>query len=415
MKKLIVALCVLLTLVFVITGCSGSGTTTTAKAAAKDKILIGMSRPLSGPEQIVGDSAFKPIYETMVPMWNAEGGIFIKELNKKLPIELKIYDNKSDIPTMTKQIEQLIVQDKVDYLWSPESTAGLFAAAPIANKYQKVLLTMEGGATSMEAMLPSLPYVFVPLSFSDWYEIPTLAPMLAAKGVKTAYVVYIADLHGIEYSGVAGIELPKAGINVVGSKSLPPEMTDFSLVVKEAKASNADVFLCFAYPGQNLPITGEMMAQNYNPKGVLFGPGGNFGFYHTAFGPAVEGVMCWATWNTKMSPAMKAMADKLYAGKPEDAHDWWGHALYWGAMEFWKQAVEQTGSLDNTKLMETMRSTHFQTILGDTYFVNGLMAKESHPGEVGQWHNGIVEIVGGNQKTADLIYPKPDWPAPPAK
>ena len=167
MKKLLIPVVFLLVCSFLILGCSSGTTSTPATKTsttlpAKDKIVIGMSRPLSGPEQTVGDSAFKPIYETMVPMWNAEGGIFIKEYGKKLPIELKIYDNKSDIPTMTKQMEQLIVQDKVDYIWSPESTAGIFAAAPIANKYQKVLVTMEGGATSLKDMLPSLPYVFVP-------------------------------------------------------------------------------------------------------------------------------------------------------------------------------------------------------------------------------------------------------------
>jgi ABC-type branched-subunit amino acid transport system substrate-binding protein len=112
-----------------------------------------------------------------------------------------------------------------------------------------------------------------------------------------------------------------------------------------------------------------------------------------------------------MSPEMAAMADKLYADKPEAAHDWWGHSLYWAAMEFWKQAVEKAGTLDNTKVQQVMATEHFQTVLGDTYFVNGLMAKESHPGEVGQWQNGIVEIVGGNKVTAPLIYPKPAWPS----
>jgi branched-chain amino acid transport system substrate-binding protein len=423
MKKLIIPVVFLLVCAFLIVGCSSAATTAPAKTSApatsklppKDKILIGMSRPLSGPEQAVGDSAFKPIYDTMVPMWNKEGGIYIAEYGKKLPIELKIYDNKSDIPTMTKQLEQLIVQDKVDYIWAPESTAAIFAAAPIANKYQKVLVTMEGGATSLRDMLPSLPYVFVPLSFSDWYEIPTLADILSAKGVKTAYVVYIADLHGIEYSGVAGIELPKKGISVVASKSLPPEMTDFSLIIKDAKASGADAFLAFSYPQHILPITGQMMELGYNPKAYLTGPGANFGFFHDAFGPAVEGVMCWASWNRKVSPELNAMADILYAGKPEALNDWWGHSLYWAAMEFWKQAVEKTGSLDNVKLMEVMRSSRFQTVLGETYFTNGLMAKESHPGEVGQWQNGIVEIVGGNHVTSPLIYPKPAWPAPAPK
>ena len=113
----LIPLVVLLVLALAVPGCS-SGT------ASKDKILVGMTRPLSGPDQIVGDSAFKPIYEYFVKTWNADGGLNIG--GKKMPIELKVYDNKSDIPTMTKQLEQLIVQDKVDFVWAPCSTAASF-------------------------------------------------------------------------------------------------------------------------------------------------------------------------------------------------------------------------------------------------------------------------------------------------
>ena len=59
-----------------------------------------------------------------------------------------------------------------------------------------------------------------------------------------------------------------------------------------------------------------------------------------------------------------------------------------------------------------MATSHFNTVLGDTWYENGLMAKESHPAEIGQWQNGVIELVGGNKTTADLIYPKPAWPAP---
>jgi len=429
MKKLLVPLVILLVLAFVIAGCSSSTPTTQAPAttstaatttststqpvqtATKDSILVGMSRPLSGVEQSIGDSAFRPIYETLIDKWNKDGGLYIAEYGKKLPIKTIIYDNKSDIPTMTKQVEQLIVQDKVDFIWAPESTAAIFAVAPIVNKYQKVLMTAEGGATSLKEMLPSLPYVFVPLSFSDWYDVPVLADLLASKGCKTAYITYIGDLHGIEYSGVAGVELPKKGIEVVASKSLPAEMTDFSLIVKDAKNSGADAFLVFSYPQHNLPITQQMIELDYNPKAFLTGPGANFGFYHDTFKENIEGVMCWASWNRKVSPELNAMADELYTGKPEALNDWWGHALYYAGYEFWKQAVEKAGTLDNTKIMEVMRTSHFNTVLGDTYFTNGLMAKESHPGEVGQWQNGIVEIIGGNKTTSQFIYPKPAWKA----
>lgn len=34
------------------------------KLPPKDKIVVGMSRPLSGPLAVIGDSAYGPIYET---------------------------------------------------------------------------------------------------------------------------------------------------------------------------------------------------------------------------------------------------------------------------------------------------------------------------------------------------------------
>jgi len=83
---------------------------------AKDKIVVGMSRPLSGPLAVIGDSAFRPVYEAWVPMVNEQGGIYVEEYGKKLPIELLIYDDKSDVGTMTRLTEKLILEDKVDFL-----------------------------------------------------------------------------------------------------------------------------------------------------------------------------------------------------------------------------------------------------------------------------------------------------------
>jgi branched-chain amino acid transport system substrate-binding protein len=261
--------------------------------------------------------------------------------------------------------------------------------------------------------------VFISLSFSDWYQIPVLADMLAKKGVKTAYVVYIADLHGIEYSGVAGIELPKKGIDIVGIKSVPPDIKDLSPILKAAQKSKADAFLCFAYPDQNILATKQSMELGYNPKVFLTGPGANFGFYHAIFGPAVEGVLGFAIANRKTSPAMKALFDKIYQGKPEPLNDWWGHPLYWAGLEIWKQAIEKAGTLDQKKIRDIIASQKFNTVLGPTWFDHGLMAKESHPAEIGQWQKGVFEMVGGGpwpatKITAPFEYPKPKWPKPQA-
>ena len=419
MKKFTIPLVILLICSLLVIGCttktttpatSTTGTTSPTSVKTKDKILIGMSRSLSGPLAQIGDSAFRPIYETLIPEWNADGGIYVAEYGKKLPIELKIYDDKSDTGTMVKNLEKLILDDKVDFIFPPVGTAMIFAAAPIANKYNKLLLTAEGGATQLKDALPGMPYVFINLSFSDWYEVPVLGQLLQSKGAKTAYVIYIEDLHGIEYSGVAGRELPKYGVEILKAKSVPPDIKDLSTILKDAQASGADAFLAFAYPDQVMLATKQAMELGYNPKAFLGGPGVNFGFYHTAFKDAVNGVLGWTVASPKQSPALKAMFDKLYSGKPEELQDYWGHPCYYAAMEVFKQAVEKAGTLDNTKVRDVIATSHFQTVLGDVYYTGQLLDKESHPGEVGQWQNGVYEVVGGKQPTAEFIYPKPAWP-----
>jgi branched-chain amino acid transport system substrate-binding protein len=384
-------------------------------APTKDAIVVGMSRPLSGPLAVIGDSAFRPIYETWVPMINDEGGIYVEEYGKKLPIELIIYDDTSDPGTMTRLTEKLILEDKVDFLWPACGTAFVFAQAPIANKYGYVLLTAEGGATQIKELLPGLPYVFVTLSFSDWYQLPVLADLLAAKGATTAYVAYIADLHGIEYSGVAGIEFPAKGIDVVGLKSLPPDIKDLSPVLKDAEASGADVFCCFAYPDQIMPATGTSIELGYNPKAWVGGPGVNFGFYHTTFGPMVEGITGFSAFARGSSPELDELADILYEGKPEEIQDWWGHPFYWAAVDVWKVAIEKAGTLDQEVIRDVIVSASaddpLDTVLGPTWFDNGLLAKETHPGEIGQWIDGVFEVVGPVDKaTGEFVYPKPPWP-----
>jgi branched-chain amino acid transport system substrate-binding protein len=411
-KKLLfglTALIVVALIVPLVTACPAAPT-----APVKDKLVVGMSRPLSGPLAIIGDSAFRPIYETWVPQVNATGGVYLTEYGKKLPIEEIIYDDKSDVGTMTRLTEKLILEDKVDFLWPACGTAFIFGQAPIANKYGYVLVTAEGGATTIKDSLYSLPYTFVSLSFSDWYELPVLADVWAAAGVKSAYVTYIADLHGIEYSGVAGAEFGRVGIKILGNVSLPPDLKDFAPVVLDAMASGADAFCVFAYPDQVMPITGTMIGLGYNPKAVVMGPGANFGFYHTAFGPQVEGVCNFGCWNDKQTPALKQLADTLYTGKPEDIQDWWGHDYYWASLDIWKAAVEQAGKIDQKAVRDILATTKLDTVLGPTWFTmfgdgGGLLAKECHPGEIGQWINGKDEVIGGNIPTADFVYPKPEW------
>jgi len=436
-KLLLIPLALLLALSLIAIGCptttpttapptTAPPTTTAPPPPTKDSIVIGASRPLSGPNATIGDAAFGPIMQMWEQKVNAEGGIYVEEYGKKLPIEYIIYDDATDVGTAVRLTEKLIVEDKVDILFPSCGTAFISAQSPIANKYGYVLLTAEGGATIMTDALYGLPYVFVNLPYSDNYQLPVLADMLAAKGAKTAYIISIADLHGVEYAGVVSIEFARVGIDILASKSVPITQEDFEPIIKAAKAANPDVFCVFAYPPITLPCTGVSMALGFNPPAFVVGPGANFGFYKFSFGDdvnIVNGVTTFADANEKTSPEFAQLYSDLEAIVGPALLDYWGHPYYAAVVDIWQDAIETTGTLDQDVLRDYIATTHFDTILGDTYYNTfgenggGLLAKESHPGEIGQWQDGVCEIVGGGDwpatiLTGEFIYPKPAWPTP---
>ncbi len=384
---------------------------------AKDKITIGASRPLSGPLAFFEANAFGPIYKMWVKEVNAKGGIYVKEYGKKLPVEMLVYDDKSDMGTMTRLMEKLILRDRVDFLLPPASTAFLFAGGAIANRHKYILIGAEGGLSTVSAKdarmnLKNMPYFFGVLNFAEHYQMPALAEIYKDLGVKTASIIFIEDLHGIEYSESAIEEFTKRDIKVLMKKSTPPGIKDASSMLKEAQRINADALCVFAYPGENFLITGQLMQIGYNPKALLFGPGGNYAVFKKIFGPQViEGIMGEGAWNTKSSPESMDFYKRYIANYPPETLDWWGHNIYWTGLQMLEQAIERAGTLDQEKVREVLANQKFDTIMGKAWFKDQLLAEEVYTGQIGQWQSGIFEVIDvGKNRTAKPIYPKPPWP-----
>ncbi|MGD8388179.1 MAG: amino acid ABC transporter substrate-binding protein [Desulfobacteraceae bacterium] len=376
-------------------------------AEAKDKIVFGQAISLSGP--LAGGVAISggKVYELWIEEVNKAGGIYVEEYGKKLPVELKRYDDKSDIGTMRNLIEKLILEDKVDFLLPPWGTAWLFAAAPIANKYGYILIGGPGGALKLKEL--SLPYFFQVLNFSDT-QAPALADIFKEIGVKSVAVIYRGDLHGIEYGNAMVPFFKERGIEVKLNKSYPDGIKDLSPLLKEAKALNVDAFVAACYPPGGMLLTGQAIELGIDFNAFFmtvlpFSPP----LFKGTFGEAVEGVMGGGAWNAKTSAGAREYVEK-FVKKFGVEPDYWGGLFYWSSLQHFQQAIEKAGTLDQKKIRDIMASEKFDTALGpfwydkDRYFVN-------HPGEIGQWQKDVFEVIDpGEKRTAPPLYPKPPWP-----
>jgi branched-chain amino acid transport system substrate-binding protein len=411
-------------LVAVACGDDGKGTV----IEGKDTIVIGQVRSLTGPYAFYEANAFGPIRELWLEEVNADGGIYIEDYGKKMKVEMKIYDDGTNLDMMTQLYEKLMTEDKVDFIFGPNSTAYNFAAAGIANQYGYLMMTCEGGDRTLEDQLDELPLFFGVLNYSTT-EVPALIEIFKEVGVKTVAIAYNDDLHGIEYTEAMEEGLAGTDIEIVYKEPFPYETADFSNIIRQVQALDPDCFYFPGYPEHNFPLVPQLMQAGYNPKMLVLGPGGTFGAFPFAMGgaagpeagyPIVEGVCGYGAWSVNSSPELKALRERMLASPAlkalnfsEANMDYWGHAFYMAELQMFQAALEKAGSLDNAEVAEILKTERFQTVLGETWFDNQILAEGCHPGQMGQWQNGLFEVIDvGDKRTADPIYPKPAWPAP---
>ena len=254
-----------------------------------------------------------------------------------------------------------------------------------------------------------LPYFFQVLNFSET-QLPVLSDTLAELGVKKVAIIFVEDLHGVEYSNMAVKEFTKRGLDIVMKKSYPVGVKDLSQLLKNAKSLGAEAFCGFSYPEECMLITGQAMEIGFNPKVFFLSVGPAFTFYKEAFGPAVvEGVMGGGAWNAKSSAGAKKFADHYKQVTGKDMGNYWGSLYFYSAMEHFKQAIEKAGTLDQKKIRDIMAKEKFDTALGPFWY-DERQISANHPGEIGQWQSGVFEVIDpGPKRTAPPIT-KPEWP-----
>ncbi len=374
----------------------------------KDKIVIGQAASLSGPLAPSHGFVSAPYYDLWIKDVNAAGGIYVKEYGKKLPVELKVYDDKSDIGTMTRLLEKLIVEDKVDFILPPWGTAMHFAAAPIANKYGYILIGGAAGAMKLKDFGAGLPYYFQTLNFAET-QIPVLVDILEELGVKKIAIIYMDDLHGAENNEAMVAALEDQEIDVVMVESYPMGVKDLSPMLKKAKSLKADAFIGFSYPDEVMLATGQAIALDINFKVFGFSVGPAFTFYPGAFGPAAEGVIGGGAWNEKSSPGAKALSEHFKEVTGQPMGNYWGALTWYSSLQHFQQAIEKAGTLNQEKIRDVMAKKKFDTALGPFWYDERRIFV-NHPGNWGQWQKGVFEVIDpGEKRTAPPIL-KPDWP-----
>jgi branched-chain amino acid transport system substrate-binding protein len=167
--------------------------------------------------------------------------------------------------------------------------------------------------------------------------------------------------------------------------------------------------LGFVYPDESFLVTKQAMEANFNPKAFFLTVGPFLIEYREAFGAkTVEGVMGGGAWNEKVSPGAKQFRD-AFIKKHKVEPSYWGPLFMYSSLQFFEKAIEEAGTLNQKKIRDLMATKTYNTAMGPMRFEKGF--NTTHPGEIGQWQNGVYEVIDpGSKRTSKPVYPKPEWP-----
>ena len=182
---------------------------------------------------------------------NAEGGVYVKAFDKKIPIKLVAYDDQSNTATASTLYNQLVTQDKVDLLVADSGSVLTAPAVTIARDHKMFLFDQTGtGASFFSKDNPYIALMADPVS-TVWPK--PIADFLTkdgpALGIKRVAILYSTnEFTGTQATAVRNfIKEANSPIEIVYDQGVPTETTNYTVILNNIRATKPDAVIHLGY------------------------------------------------------------------------------------------------------------------------------------------------------------------------
>ncbi|MDA9434266.1 amino acid ABC transporter substrate-binding protein [Bradyrhizobium sp. CCBAU 51627] len=204
---------------------------------------------------------------------NAEGGVYVKAFDKKIPIKLVAYDDQSNTATAATLYNQLITQDKVDLLVADSGSVLTAPAVAIARDHKMFLFDQTGtGASFFSKDNPYIALMADPVS-TVWPK--PVADFVShdgpGLGIKKVAILYSTN----EFTGTQANAFRKfvkesgAPIEIVYDQGVPTETTNYTVIINNIANTNPDAVIHFGYAPNDIAFLRNVQDVGVNFK-MLF-------------------------------------------------------------------------------------------------------------------------------------------------
>ncbi|MGQ9638358.1 MAG: amino acid ABC transporter substrate-binding protein, partial [Thermodesulfobacteriota bacterium] len=390
-----------------------------SKGFAKDQIIVGTTISTTGTFTFASSQGFKGL-QVWVDDVNKRGGIFVKSLNKRLPIKLVYYDDRSDKETVVKLYEKLVTEDKVDICFAPFGSTLTGAAAAITEKHGKTLIIWSAAADAIYEQ--GYKYIVsateVPNSLMPKPEVEHMAIL----GIKKMVIIYADEPFPAGMAKFAKSIGEKLGMTVPIFEKYSPGTKDFTILLQKAQAAKPEGFYASAYMDDLKNILRQMrelnimfpyvyMVYSGMPQWLDLGDEGLYIFGHTLFHEDLK----WRVNAGMDLPQFLANFNRLFP-KSEYPPDF-QTSLAYGAGVILEEMIKKAGSLEAKDLKQAALDLSGKlTVMTGPYEIDATGKQLQMPFTVTQVQKdkvtGKLKLVLLWPKavaTGEPVYPIPPW------
>ncbi|MGH7322114.1 MAG: amino acid ABC transporter substrate-binding protein [Candidatus Rokuibacteriota bacterium] len=373
-----------------------------AEAQRPDKVKIGGTVAVTGrfsSDWGPGVMEFMKGWEKLV---NQEGGVFVKEYNAKLPIELVLYDDESSPEKSVELYEKLAAVDKVHLFIGPGSSPITLRASTVAERLKIPMLLVEANSPIIYTRgFQWIAGVDRPAQYWAGPYFDLIKDLREKRVVDYRTIAFLIEDHPHTKDVAEGaVELAKkAGLDVVATETVPFQTSDFSAVIAKFKQVNPDIVYSSGWTVTSVPFVKQANELGLKPKAlhvIHLVPE-----FAQQVGPRLaEGV----TGETHIA---RKHLDQRYLQilkqlNVDDPYPYKSLVLpiRYLALETLRRGIEAAGTLDREKFMASLRTLQFDTPHGPHRFnynvqlgnrvLNGMGEKYLY---AGQFQSGKIVII----------------------
>lgn len=378
------------------------------QAQDREAIKIGYAVSLTGIN--AGGAGITTVrnYELWQKAVEAAGGLELPD-GTRLPVEFIVYDDRSSAEEVVRAVERLATQDEVDFILPPWGTGFNLAAAPLFARFGYPQLAVTAVTDRADEFVARWDNSFWLLGGATDYSlalVDLLSRELEAGQInKQVAMISVADGFGIELATAARPAFEEAGFELVYDVTYPPPTSDFSPMLNEASASEADTFVAFSYPPHTFALMQQMQVADYSPAVLYLGVGSAFPNFQGANGANSEGVT--GLGGVDMANEKIVAYRELYTEAFDTPPDYWAGIVTYASLQMLAEAIRRVG-LDREAVTEELSTGTFDTAMGEIKLENNQLTDIFF---VGQWQNGhFVGVAPTDREGAVRVkLPRGDW------